>query len=196
MSKLFRAILLAIFIFTMATNWPIIQTPEKPNISPFPTQEFASGHILQDLRNGQDWSKYANWQPKPGFDLAQAKVQSLSPIFTQSGEQQTYRLELANGVDLMNAVALLRTDPLVDFVEPDYLAHLIASPNDPRYAEQWGLSKIQAETAWDQSQGSPTVVIAIIDSWASTSLIRTCLLIFGSTLVRSRAMASTTTTTL
>jgi len=41
---------------------------------------------------------------------------------------------------------------------------LMIGTNDPRYAEQWGLSKIEIEGAWNQTYGSPSVVIAIIDS--------------------------------
>lgn len=39
-----------------------------------------------------------------------------------------------------------------------------ATPVDPRYSEQWGLTKIAAPAAWDVTTGSPNVVIAVVDS--------------------------------
>jgi thermitase len=47
-------------------------------------------------------------------------------------------------------------------VEPIYAAASI--PNDPSVAQQWGLTKIQAPQAWDVTQGSSGVSIAILDS--------------------------------
>ncbi|MGC4089620.1 MAG: S8 family serine peptidase [Polyangiaceae bacterium] len=37
-------------------------------------------------------------------------------------------------------------------------------PNDPRYAEQWQWPKVQAPQAWDSANGSPNVIVAVIDS--------------------------------
>jgi len=37
-------------------------------------------------------------------------------------------------------------------------------PNDPQYASQWHLPRINAPQAWDVTQGAPRVVIAILDS--------------------------------
>jgi thermitase len=55
---------------------------------------------------------------------------------------------------------------LVIFAEPDYLIPLTEIPNDPLFSQQWGLSKIDAPDAWDQSTGNSQIVIAIIDTGA------------------------------
>lgn len=59
--------------------------------------------------------------------------------------------------------AYLREE-LVEFAEPDYVATAFYVPNDPGYANQWALPKIQAPEAWDLTQGSSTVRIAILDT--------------------------------
>jgi subtilisin family serine protease len=41
---------------------------------------------------------------------------------------------------------------------------LSTTPNDPRYAEQWGLSATGAPSAWDTAKGSAAVVVAGIDT--------------------------------
>ena len=64
------------------------------------------------------------------------------------------------------AQALSRTGSFT-FVEHDFVAHGGATtPDDPDFASQWHLAKIQAANAWDISKGSTGVPIAIIDSGA------------------------------
>jgi len=55
------------------------------------------------------------------------------------------------------------------FIERDFIAHTSATPNDPDFASQWHLAKIQATNAWSLTQGSASVPIAIIDSGADSS---------------------------
>lgn len=87
-------------------------------------------------------------------------------------------------------VAALEADPAVAYAEPNYLRFLTAIPNDPSFAQQWGLHNInQAHVvsdssqtssgtddadmdvaeAWDTEQGDPETVIAIIDSGVDTT---------------------------
>jgi subtilisin family serine protease len=54
--------------------------------------------------------------------------------------------------------------PEIKFVEenarlaPDFI------PNDPTYGSEWHLAKINVDMAWDISQGTPSVIVAILDS--------------------------------
>lgn len=52
----------------------------------------------------------------------------------------------------------------MEFAEPDYVAQVMAVPNDPLYAQQWALPKVGAPAAWDVTTGDAAVPIAIIDS--------------------------------
>ena len=51
-------------------------------------------------------------------------------------------------------------------MEHDHYAHTGASetPNDPSYISQWHLQKIASPTAWTLNTGSPSVVVAVIDT--------------------------------
>ncbi|MCS7216378.1 MAG: S8 family peptidase [Candidatus Bipolaricaulota bacterium] len=55
-------------------------------------------------------------------------------------------------------------EELVEFAEPDYVAVAYLVPNDPGYAYQWALPKIQAPQAWDLTTGSSAIRIAILDT--------------------------------
>ncbi len=52
----------------------------------------------------------------------------------------------------------------VRYVEPLVRASAVYTPADPEYVHQWGLPRIGAPTAWDETRGSSDVLIAIIDT--------------------------------
>ncbi|MEV7624390.1 S8 family serine peptidase [Actinoplanes sp. NPDC089786] len=60
----------------------------------------------------------------------------------------------------------LRADPAVAYVEPDHIAHAAAvvTPNDPYYAQQWGIAKTRVNTAWTASRGSAAITVAVVDT--------------------------------
>ncbi|MEV4401942.1 S8 family serine peptidase [Actinoplanes sp. NPDC049598] len=70
--------------------------------------------------------------------------------------------------DRAGAVEALRDDPNVTYVEPKAVATVdsTSSPNDPSYAQQWGLSKIKAPGAWAYTTGND-VVVAVVDTGVS-----------------------------
>ncbi|MCK4665429.1 S8 family serine peptidase [Candidatus Dependentiae bacterium] len=55
-------------------------------------------------------------------------------------------------------------DPNVEYAHPNYLAKLYLTPNDPSFNFQWGLDKIKARKAWEVETGSPSVIVAVIDT--------------------------------
>jgi thermitase len=62
----------------------------------------------------------------------------------------------------------LASNPNVEYAEPDAITMLAQAPrlepNDPQFASEWHLDKIQAAEGWSITQGSPSTVIAIIDT--------------------------------
>ncbi|MDP2365418.1 MAG: S8 family peptidase, partial [Ignavibacteria bacterium] len=66
-------------------------------------------------------------------------------------------------------IARYLKNPNVRYAEPDYLATALATTNDPYLSQQWGMFKIEAanetnQSAWDVTNGNPTVKIAILDT--------------------------------
>jgi thermitase len=59
---------------------------------------------------------------------------------------------------------LYRRNTLVEFAEPDYIARACFEPDDPGFYQQWGMTRIQAQQAWDVTRGSTDITIAILDS--------------------------------
>ena len=54
----------------------------------------------------------------------------------------------------------------IEWAEPYYLYPLALTPDDPKFTDgtQWHLKNIEAEAAWNVSQGSADVIIGIIDT--------------------------------
>lgn len=61
-------------------------------------------------------------------------------------------------------IKALSNHPFVEYVEPDYIVNATWTPNDSSFSNQWGLTKVSAESAWDKTKGSSSVIIAVIDT--------------------------------
>lgn len=67
--------------------------------------------------------------------------------------------------DQKAAVALLRADPNVKYVEPvAVFTPTDVAPDDPYYSLQWGVQKVKAPAAWDKTTGSAGTVVAVLDT--------------------------------
>lgn len=95
-----------------------------------------------------------------------------------------YHYEIHSTKNVLDVVAELSNDPLIEFAQPNYYYHLDIVPDDPFYAnfrsedgslypnslQRWiyngiGANKnINGEAAWELTTGRPDVVIAVIDS--------------------------------
>lgn len=74
------------------------------------------------------------------------------------------RIRLDDTLSVPEAVRLYGSLADVEFAEPNYLVHAELIPNDSLYNQQYGPRRIGLETAWDAGIGSPSVVIAIVDT--------------------------------
>ena len=87
-------------------------------------------------------------------------------------------LGLADGDTTESAVQRLRATGRYEFVEPDYIKHARATPNNPLFPQQWALQNtgangpgagiagadIGATGAWNTIHDAPNVIVAVLDS--------------------------------
>ncbi len=87
----------------------------------------------------------------------------------------TIKAESAQAAVLADAVEVLAQNPVVRVVEPNYIIRPAADPNDASFSSLWALKNtgqsggtpgadISAITAWETTQGSATIVVAVIDT--------------------------------
>lgn len=75
-----------------------------------------------------------------------------------------YVLYLREGTDIAELQEQLGKFDEIGVSEPNFVIGVFATPNDPRYSEQWGMNKISAPQAWDSATGDTNTVVAVIDS--------------------------------
>lgn len=66
-------------------------------------------------------------------------------------------------------IKALQKDPKIEYVEEDLVASKVLTPNDTYFSNQWALTKINAPSAWNVTQGLADVKIAIVDSGISNT---------------------------
>lgn len=67
---------------------------------------------------------------------------------------------------LLDALKRSELRKYTEYIEPDYIYHSYAIPNDPDYTKQWNLRSINMEQAWDENKGKG-VTVAVIDTGIS-----------------------------
>jgi serine protease len=104
--------------------------------------------------------------------------------------------QLSRTVSLSDATALaadlMARDASVDYAEPDRIMTALATPTDPRYAEQWDLHEtlagIRAPAAWDVATGAG-INVAVIDTGYRTHADLSAQILPGYDFIASMATA-------
>lgn len=100
---------------------------------------------------------------KPNDIVNYAKGQGLEPSeVIKRGQGKPSFVSLEETPDHPRVRALAKQKNVT--VAPDYVYGSFFAPNDPKYAEQWNLSKISAPKAWNIERGSSGTTIAVIDT--------------------------------
>jgi len=71
--------------------------------------------------------------------------------------------------DVPGVCAELRSDPDVEYAQPNYIYERCGQPNDPEFADQYAHQLIQMSEAWDISTGSHDIVVAVLDTGVDVS---------------------------
>lgn len=107
--------------------------------------------------------------------LGVTRAKKLFPGANADGANQVFTITIHKDKDVIKAAAEYQKSGLVEYAEPNYVAHMDAIPDDTNYASQWYLhntgqtggtpdADIDAQAAWDVEQGETSVVVAVIDS--------------------------------
>lgn len=104
-----------------------------------------------------------------GSNLEKCLESANATVGSQIKEIDVLQLIVPKG-EVAEAIASLSGCPGVSYAEPDYIAQLADTvPDDPGWANQYGLVAIHAPQGWDDNTGSPAVTIAIVDTGVDLS---------------------------
>lgn len=73
-----------------------------------------------------------------------------------------YKIKLTNPDDEL--IEKLTNDSTISYIEPDYLVHIQATPDDPAFFQQWNLSMLNLSQTWENYKGNKSVTVAVIDT--------------------------------
>lgn len=82
---------------------------------------------------------------------------------------RTYQIEFDNYEKVDELIKELSKYDFIEYAEKKELHKTFFTPNDPQYTNQWHLTKIQAGLAWDISQGSASIIVAVTDNAIRTT---------------------------
>lgn len=102
------------------------------------------------------------------------EMDDLNPAATVDGAALT-RLAFVPADVSPELVASLERDPIVRYVEPNYIMQVSKEPDDADYSKQWSLNNtgqtggvadadVDAPEGWDVTTGSPNALVVIIDT--------------------------------
>ena len=133
--------------------------------------DFVPGHVLVRFRSEAAARRTETPRTGRALMLASADTEIAAHVerFEGSDLVRGLRLVYVDPSETLAAVEAFKSLPEVLYAEPDYVRHLLNTPNDPRFLsnEMFGLKKINAEGAWNTTQGGGAgVVVGVIDEGA------------------------------
>lgn len=147
------------------------QTSFVPSRAREKSVDFVPGELLVRFRSG---TTNARTKTRASFNVTATPGRTLRVEVNHFGGSDLIDgLMLARVApeDTLVAVRALRVRSDVVYAEPNYIRHLDAVPNDPRYNDLYALHDgsaggpaISAESAWNTTTGSSSVVVGVIDS--------------------------------
>ena len=113
---------------------------------------------------------------KAGLSLHSAPVASVIELLGLTSVDEVlpgvYRLSAGegSGLDIEQAADALLDTGAVQYAQPNRVYEMAKMPDDEQYVagQQWALTQIKAEQAWDITTGSGDVVIAMLDTGVAT----------------------------
>ena len=117
-------------------------------------ERFVEGEVIVKFREGADPARTTAAKARIGVaseervPLVQASALRLDGVLKVSGALE----------------ALHEFSDVVEYAEPNFLYESSGTPSDYDAQVLWGLGKIDAPGAWAATEGSPDVIVAVIDS--------------------------------
>ncbi|GAB4536033.1 MAG: hypothetical protein Fur0020_03780 [Thermodesulfovibrionia bacterium] len=130
---------------------------------------YVKGEVIVKFKSGTSMSVMSGVHQRVG--AVSMRASSLVPGLEH--------VKLTKGVSVEDAIIQYMSDPNVEYAEPNYILHTLNTPNDTYFRNQWALDNTgqyangkpdadidapEAWEAWEVSQGSRNIIIAVTDT--------------------------------
>lgn len=121
----------------------------------------ARGKLLADRHQVKEMSPTGNGVSlvTSTHHVKKMESDSVHPKLSHMGSEELRAISVT-----MHMIKRLLSDPLIEKAQPNFLYYPMATTNDPLLPEMWHLNQIDVFEAWDNTTGSSSVVVAVIDS--------------------------------
>lgn len=119
--------------------------------------------LAEACRSGKILSEQKRSSPGPSMPFLIRALSERTKV-TDSRIQHIYKFVLPSAMTEDEFRSSLSTLYPIEYLEAEHVYRVDAAPNDSLYTEQWGLQKIDIESAWKVSQGADTVLIGVVDT--------------------------------
>jgi len=134
---------------------------------------FVPGELIVGFKQDVSKSSIAEFYNSHKFDFGMAQKEDFD-LDNRDNKPVTKLVTLSTDVNRLT-IELLKQDPRVAFVEPNYIVSIAKIPNDPNFDQLWGLhntgqtlgtldADIDAPEAWNIATGSQSILVGVIDT--------------------------------
>ncbi|MER3554183.1 MAG: peptidase S8 and S53 subtilisin kexin sedolisin, partial [Meiothermus sp.] len=117
--------------------------------------EFVPGELIVKFRSG------VSLQSVQTLSAGGVQLQQVRPLSLEN--TYLYRT-IQTREAVLGGLSALQTRADVEYAQPNFILRPQATPNDPRFADQWNLPAINLPAAWDLTKGSGNVTVAVLDT--------------------------------
>ncbi|MDC3378706.1 S8 family serine peptidase [Planctomycetota bacterium] len=89
--------------------------------------------------------------------------------FQPAAELALLELPADHDLEFDAALSAVDADTTTTFAEPNFVARVALTPNDPFFSQMPGRSAADVELAWDVTTGDPNVIVAVLDTGMDTT---------------------------
>ena len=162
--------LILLLLFFSISPVSAVYEGEEGGSNQLPTPEFVQNEVIVKYKKNQSpvslqtlGTNSQQFQSLIAFneDMGVINTQIVELSYTKS-DLVVYKTGGEKSVEQL--VNSYNTRPEVEYAQPNYILKTMKTPNDTSYSQLWGLEKIKAPAAWDETTGSKTVLAADIDT--------------------------------
>lgn len=123
-----------------------------------------SNQEVENFIPGRLLVKFSEVSPVEAFKLLNGVLPGAEILKEFYSVPGLYLVKLPDGIPVREALKAISEISQVIYAEPDYIVKATKTPDDPYYPRQWGLEKVGAPLAWNETTGNEELVVAVIDT--------------------------------
>ena len=170
-AQLKQYLVLVLFYFLITGLLPAQSHSQSQSILSRAPQSSKIAEIEGDFVPGEILVRYRS-EAKAKFEENNTHLLAVDDRIIEIDVQQFDGSKMVEGLRMARVapaqtlltIAALNARSDVIYAEPNYIWRATATPNDPRFPEQYSKQRISAPQAWDITQGDQSVVVGVIDT--------------------------------